>query len=85
MLENAGKLPADYEVDTNRYEYSSITQKEIIYFAIVMIAILVITLLVYCVIYKKSGICSIILIINKIYKCCNFNRRNKCNNNCYDN
>ena len=30
MLENAGKLPADYEVDTNRYEYSSITQKEII-------------------------------------------------------
>ena len=43
MLENAGKLPADYEVDTNRYEYSSITQKEIIYFAIVMIAILVIT------------------------------------------
>lgn len=56
MLENAGKLPADYEVDTNRYEYSSITQKEIIYFAIVMIAILLITLLVYCVIYKKSGI-----------------------------
>lgn len=56
MLENAGKLPADYEVDTNRYEYSSITQKEIIYFAIVMIAILVITLLIYCVIYKKSGI-----------------------------
>lgn len=56
MLENAGKLPADYEVDTNRYEYSSITQKEIIYFALVMIAILVITLLVYCVIYKKSGI-----------------------------
>ena len=56
MLENAGKLPADYEVDTNRYEYSSITQKEIIYIAIVMIAILVITLLVYCVIYKKSGI-----------------------------
>ena len=56
MLENAGKLPADYELDTNRYEYSSITQKEIIYFAIVMIAILVITLLVYCVIYKKSGI-----------------------------
>ena len=56
MLENAGKLPVDYEVDTNRYEYSSITQKEIIYFAIVMIAILVITLLVYCVIYKKSGI-----------------------------
>lgn len=56
MLENAGKLPADYEVDTNRYEYSSITQKEIIYFAIIMIAILVIILLVYCVIYKKSGI-----------------------------
>lgn len=56
MLENAGKLPADYEVDTNRYEYSSITQKEIIYFAIVMIAILVIILLIYCVIYKKSGI-----------------------------
>ena len=56
MLENAGKLPADYEVDTNRYEYSSITQKEIIYFAIAMIAILVIILLIYCVIYKKSGI-----------------------------
>lgn len=56
MLENAGKLPADYELDTNRYEYSSITQKEIIYFAITMLAILVITLLVYCVIYKKSGI-----------------------------
>lgn len=56
MLENAGKLPADYEVDTNRYEYSSITQKEIIYFAIAMIAILGIILLIYCVIYKKSGI-----------------------------
>lgn len=56
MLENAGKLPADYEVDTNRYEYSSITQKEIIYFAIAMIAILLIILLIYCVIYKKSGI-----------------------------
>ena len=56
MLENAGKLPADYELDTNRYEYSSITQKEITYFAITMLAILVIILLVYCVIYKKSGI-----------------------------
>lgn len=56
MLENAGKLSVDYEVDTNRYEYSSITQKEIIYFSIIMLAILVITLLVYCVIYKKSGI-----------------------------
>lgn len=56
MLENAGKLPADYELDTNRYEYSSITQKEIIYFAITMLAILVIILLVYCIIYKKSGI-----------------------------
>lgn len=56
MLENAGKLPADYEVDTNRYEYSSITQKEIICFAIAMIAILVIILLIYCVIYKKLGI-----------------------------
>ena len=56
MLENAGKLPADYEVDTNRYEYSSITQKEIIYFVVIMMVILVITLLTYCVIYKKSGI-----------------------------
>lgn len=56
MLENAGKLPTDYELDINRYEYSSITQKEIIYFAIAMLAILVITLLVYCIIYKKSGI-----------------------------
>lgn len=56
MLENAGKLPADYELDTNRYEYSSITQKEIIYFAITILSILVIILLVYCVIYKKSGI-----------------------------
>lgn len=56
MLENAGKLPADYEIDTNRYEYSSITQKEIIYFAVVMLAVLLIILIVYCVIYKKSGI-----------------------------
>ena len=56
MLENAGKLPADYEIDTNRYEYSSITQKEIIYFAVAMLAVLLIILIVYCVIYKKSGI-----------------------------
>ena len=59
MLENAGKLPADYELDTNRYEYSSITQKEIIYFAIAMIAILVIILFSIIFIILNFSFCNI--------------------------
>ena len=84
MLENAGKLPADYEVDTNRYELFCNRNDSNISDNIISIL---------CNIQKIRNIskyiicwiCSIILIINKIYKCCNFNRRNKCNNNCYDN
>ncbi|OKZ57714.1 MAG: hypothetical protein BHV99_00425 [Clostridium sp. 26_21] len=63
MLENAGKLKSDYEVNTNRYEYSSITQSEIMYFAMIILAILVVALIVLCIIYKKAGILASIAFI----------------------
>lgn len=56
MLENSGKMPIEYELTSNRYEYSSITKTGIMYFAIGALAVLAIILVVYCVIYKKAGI-----------------------------
>lgn len=56
LMENAGKLPATYEIESNRYEYSNITRQQITNFMIVVGIVLVIILIVYSIIYKKSGI-----------------------------
>lgn len=56
LMENAGKLPATYEIESNRYEYSNITRQQITNYMIAVGIILVIVLIVYSIIYKKSGI-----------------------------
>ena len=56
MIENSGKLPAKYEISTNRYEYSNITEKQVTNFMIVVGIALIITLIIYSIIYKKSGV-----------------------------
>lgn len=56
MLKNSGEYPIDYEVETNRYEYSSITKTNLTKLAIVITTILIIILLIYCIKYKINGI-----------------------------
>lgn len=56
MLISAGKYPIVYEIDDNRYEFSSITNKEIMIFALIILTILLIMLIVTTIKYKKQGL-----------------------------
>ena len=56
MLQDSGKMPTSYELYSNRYEYSNITETQLMYFAIAVLAVLLVVLIVYCIIYKVSGI-----------------------------
>ena len=56
MLISSGKYPIVYEIDDNRYEFSSITNKEIMIFALIILTILLIMLIVTTIKYKKQGL-----------------------------
>ena len=52
MLINSGKYPVEYEIENNRYVYSEISEKQIITFAIIMLAILLVVLVALSIKYK---------------------------------
>lgn len=63
MLINSGKYPVEYEIENNRYVYSEISEKQIITFAIIMLAILLVVLVALSIKYKGKGILSAISFI----------------------
>lgn len=56
MLINSGKLPVEYEVQKNRLEYSDITRTQIEYFALAILAIIIISLVILIIKYKTKGL-----------------------------
>ena len=60
LLINSGKYPVTYENETNRFVHSDITNNDILYFAIAVLAILIIVLCVFIVKYKLKGFLSAI-------------------------
>lgn len=56
MLISSGKYPIIYEVDNNRYEFSPITEKEIMIFVIAVAVVFLIALIVLVVMYKMTGL-----------------------------
>ena len=66
MLQNAGKMPVQYETYSNRYEYSNITKQQIGIFALVVLSIVLVILIIFSVIYKVSGILASISFIGFI-------------------
>lgn len=60
MMINAGKYPIEYEIKNNRYMYSDITNNEILYFALIILALILVGLIILCIKYKVKGLlCSI--------------------------
>ena len=60
MLINSGKYPIEYEVENNRYEFTNITNNEILYFAIAILAIICVIFIIFIIKYKTKGLlCSI--------------------------
>lgn len=55
-LINSGKYPIEYELGENRFTYSDITKMQMIYFAIAIVAILLIVFVVFTVKYKTKGL-----------------------------
>ena len=55
-LINSGKYPLQYEIQDNMSVYSDITEKQVTYFAIVVVAILVIVFIVHTIKYKTNGL-----------------------------
>lgn len=66
MLINSGKYPVEYEIENNRYTHTDILEKQILYFALAVLAIIVVTLIVYIIKYKTKGLLSAISFIGFI-------------------
>jgi len=56
MLINAGKMPIDYEIKTNRYIYSEITNNQMMYFALAVLAIIIVILVIVSIKYRINGL-----------------------------
>ena len=56
LLIRSGKVPVEYEISTNRFIYSDITEKQLLYFAIAVAMILLIILVVFIIVYKVKGL-----------------------------
>lgn len=54
-LISAGKYPINYEIGENRFVYSDITEKNIIYFAVAMAILMLIVFIVFTISYKGKG------------------------------
>lgn len=54
-LISAGKYPINYEIGENRFVYSDITKKNIIYFAVAMAILMLIVFIVFTISYKGKG------------------------------
>ena len=56
LLTNSGKYPIEYEMENNRLVYSDITNKQLLYFAISVAAVIFIIFIVLIIQYKMKGL-----------------------------
>lgn len=56
LLIRSGKVPVQYEISTNRFIYSDITEQQLLYFAVALAIILVIVLVAFTIVYKVKGL-----------------------------
>ena len=56
MLVNSGKFPIDYEVDTNRYVISDISEQQLLYFVAGVAIVLLVIFVISIVKYKGRGL-----------------------------
>ncbi len=56
LLINSGKYPIQYEIESNRFIYSDITNKQILYFVIIVAVLIFISLIVLIIKYKINGL-----------------------------
>ena len=56
MLINSGKYPLTYEIENNRYTYSDISEKEILYFSLIILAIILVISIIFIIKYKIKGL-----------------------------
>lgn len=66
MLINSGKMPIEYEIKTNRYMSSDITNNNIVYFALSILGIIAIISTIFIIKYKIQGLLSTISTIGFI-------------------
>lgn len=55
MLINSGKYPIEYEVTNNRFVYSDISEKQLIYFALIVAILILIEFIVMIIKYRSKG------------------------------
>ena len=56
LLINSGKYPLNYEIENNRYVYSDLSKKQMTYFALTVLAVLLVVLIAISIKYKGKGI-----------------------------
>lgn len=56
LLINSGKYPIDYELESNRFVYSNITNEKMLYFAICVAAIMLVVFVIFTIKYKLKGL-----------------------------
>lgn len=56
MLIDSGKYPIDYKVENNRFLYSDITEKQLVYFMLIVAIILLIEFIILTIKYKSKGL-----------------------------
>lgn len=66
MLINSGKYPIEYEVQNNRFIYSDISKTQLMYFILVVVAILLVIFVIFTIKYKTKGLLSSISCIGFI-------------------
>ena len=56
LLINSGKYPLNYEIENNRYVYSDLSKKQMTYFVLTVLAVLLVVLIAISIKYKGKGI-----------------------------
>ena len=66
MLINSGKYPTEYEIAYNRFVYTDITEKQMMFFAIAVAVIMLVIFVIFTIKYKTKGLLASIGIIGFI-------------------
>lgn len=56
LLVNSGKYPITYEIGENQFVHTDITQQQILYIGVVIAVVLLITFIIYIIMYKTNGL-----------------------------
>lgn len=56
LLINSGKYPVQYEISENRFVASDITEQQMIYFALIIAAVLFVVFIIFIIKYKVKGL-----------------------------